>query len=243
MAGAPCPVKLMRRVASEMHMSEVIILYGLTESSPLMTATTVGDSLELRASTVGKAIPGIELKVVDPQTGEIVRRGAQGEILCRGHNVMLGYWNNAEATQSTIDRAGWLHSGDLGVMSESGYINITGRSKDMICRGGENVYPREIEEVLHHHPDISQAQVFGVPDAHLGEEVALWVMLKPDGKLDSEDVRAWLKERVAHFKVPKYIKFVTEFPMTVTGKVQKFAMRDLMIEEHGLKAAAEIQTA
>ncbi len=243
MAGAPCPVQLMRRVASEMHMQEVIILYGLTESSPLMTATTVEDSLEIRATTVGRIIPGIELKLIDPETGAIVPRGSQGEVLCRGHNVMLCYWNNPEATEKTIDKARWLHSGDLGTMNDEGYLNITGRSKDMICRGGENVYPREIEEFLHTHPDISQAQVFGVPDQHFGEEVAMWFIAKTGRNIDPEILRGWLKEHIAHFKVPKYIKMVSEFPMTVTGKVQKFVMRDRMIEELGLKSAAEVQTA
>lgn len=243
MAGAPCPVQLMRRVASEMHMEQVVILYGLTESAPLMTATTISDSLELRATTVGRIIPGIELKIVDPETQEILPKGSQGEILCRGHNVMLGYWNNPDATEKTIDKAGWLHSGDLGVMNHEGYLNITGRSKDMICRGGENVYPREIEEVLHTHPDISQAQVFGVPDEFLGEDVAMWFMVKHGRTVTPEDVQKWLKEKIAHFKVPKYIKVVDEFPMTVTGKIQKFVMRDHMIDELGLNKAAEIQTA
>lgn len=243
MAGAPCPVQLMRRVASEMHMEQVVILYGLTESAPLMTATTISDSLELRATTVGRIIPGIELKIVDPETQEILPKGSQGEILCRGHNVMLGYWNNPEATEKTIDKSGWLHSGDLGVMNNEGYLNITGRSKDMICRGGENVYPREIEEVLHTHPDISQAQVFGVPDEFLGEDVAMWFMVKPGRTTTPEDVQKWLKEKIAHFKVPKYIRVVEEFPMTVTGKIQKFVMRDRMVDELGLKKAAEIQTA
>lgn len=243
MAGAPCPVQLMRRVASEMHMEEVIILYGLTESAPLMTATTISDSLEVRATTVGKIIPGIELKIIDPESGEILPRGRQGEIVCRGHNVMMGYWDNPEATERTIDKTGWLHSGDLGVMNSHGYLNITGRSKDMICRGGENVYPREIEEVLHTHDCISQAQVFGVPDAKLGEEVAMWFMLKPSRHAEPEEIRRWLKDKIAHFKVPKYIKVVSEFPMTVTGKCQKFVMRDRMIDELGLKTAAEIETA
>ncbi len=243
MAGAPCPVQLMRRVASEMHMEQVIILYGLTESAPLMTATTISDTLEVRATTVGKIIPGIELKIIDPESGEILPRGAQGEILCRGHNVMMGYWDNPESTERTIDKTGWLHSGDLGVMNAQGCLNITGRSKDMICRGGENVYPREIEEVLHTHENISQAQVFGVPDARLGEEVAMWFMLKPGRTAELDEIRNWLKSKIAHFKVPKYIKVVSEFPMTVTGKCQKFVMRDRMIDELGLKKAAEIQTA
>lgn len=243
MAGAPCPVQLMKRVASEMHVEDVVILYGLTESAPLMTCTTVNDTMETRATTVGRVIPGVELKIVDTETGKIVPRGTQGEICCRGHNVMLGYWNNEAATKETIDKSGWLHSGDLAVMNAQGYVNITGRKKDMICRGGENVYPREVEEVLHTHPDVSQAQVFGLPDANLGEEVALWVMVRQGRELDAETLRLWLKERVAHFKVPKYIKVVDEFPMTVTGKIQKFVMRERMVEELGLQSAADIKTA
>lgn len=243
MAGAPCPVHLMKRVASEMHVEDVVILYGLTESAPLMTCTTVDDTMEARAATVGRVIPGVELKIVDTETGKIVPRGTQGEICCRGHNVMLGYWNNETATDETIDKSGWLHSGDLAVMNAEGYVNITGRKKDMICRGGENVYPREVEEVLHTHPDISQAQVFGLPDANLGEEVAMWVMLRQGKELDADTLRLWLKERVAHFKVPKYIKVVDEFPMTVTGKIQKFVMRQRMVEELGLQSAADIKTA
>lgn len=237
MAGAPCPVQLMRDVASRMKMEEIVILYGLTEASPLMTATTSNDSLEIRATTVGRVIPGIELKIVDAQTGEVVPRGVQGEICSRGHGVMLGYWNNPQATADAIDKNGWLHSGDLGVMNAQGFINITGRKKDMIIRGGENIYPREIEEVLHEHKSIAQAQVFGVPDARLGEDVATWIMLKQNETLSADEVREWLKERVAYFKVPKHVKIVTEFPMTVTGKCQKFVMRDLMAKELGLEAS------
>lgn len=243
MAGAPCPVELMRQVAEKMHMQDVVILYGLTESSPLMTATTVNDSLEVRSTTVGRAIAHTEVKIVDTETGEIVKRGDQGEICCRGHLVMLGYWKNPEATSLAIDSAGWLHSGDLGTMNSSGYLNITGRSKDMIARGGENVYPREIEEVLHHHEGISQAQVFGVPDHKLGEEVALWVVLRAGVELTPSDIKEWLKERVSHFKVPRYIKVVEQYPMTVTGKIRKFKMREAMIEELSLQSEAEIQTA
>ncbi len=243
MAGAPCPVQLMRRVQEQMHMEQIIILYGLTEVSPLMTATTLEDSLEIRATTVGRAIPGVEVKIIDAVSGEVVPRGTQGEICCRGHGVMLGYWMNPQATADCIDKSGWLHSGDLAVMNEQGYINITGRKKDMIIRGGENVYPREIEEVLHTHPSIAQAQVFGVPDSRLGEEVALWVMLKAGHTEEPKEIVVWLKERVAHFKVPKHVKVVTEFPMTVTGKIQKFVMRDKMIEELGLNTEAQIQTA
>ena len=243
MAGAPCPVELMKQVADRMHMHDVVILYGLTESSPLMTATTIDDTLEIRATTVGRAIAHAEVKIIDTETGEIVERGVQGEICCRGHLVMLGYWQNREATDATIDSGRWLHSGDLGTMNENGYVNITGRKKDMIARGGENVYPREIEEVLHRHPDISQAQVFGVPDHKLGEEVALWVVLKAGAALEPSDIKEWLKERVSYFKVPKYIKVVDQYPMTVTGKIRKFKMREAMIEELNLQSEAEIQTA
>lgn len=237
MAGAPCPVQLMRDVADRMKMQQIVILYGLTEASPLMTATTCNDSLEIRATTVGRVIPGIELKIVDAQTGEVVPRGVQGEICSRGHGVMLGYWNNPQATAEAIDKSGWLHSGDLGVMNADGFINITGRKKDMIIRGGENIYPREIEEVLHEHKGIAQAQVFGVPDARLGEEVSAWIMVKQGESLTPDEVREWLKERVAYFKVPKYVKLVSEFPMTVTGKCQKFVMRDMMAKELGLEAS------
>jgi fatty-acyl-CoA synthase len=243
MAGAPCPVQLMRRVASEMHVPEVVILYGLTEVSPLMTATTIHDSMETRATTVGRAIAGVEVKVIDPETGRVVPRGEQGEICCRGHGIMLGYYKNDEATNECIDVAGWLHSGDLGVMNCEGYLHITGRKKDMIIRGGENIYPREIEEVLHHHPQISQAQVFGVPDEKLGEEVCVWLMLRAGESLDTKELNEWMKERLAHFKIPRNIKVVSEFPMTVTGKIQKFAMRDAMVKELGLDRAAAIETA
>lgn len=243
MAGAPCPVHLMRRVANEMHMKEVVILYGLTEASPLMTATTIEDSLEVRATSVGRAIPGVEVKVVDPATGDLLSRGSQGEICCRGHGVMLGYWENPAATADAVDANGWLHSGDLGVMHENGLINITGRKKDMIIRGGENIYPREIEEVLHEHESIAQAQVFGVPDDRLGEEVAVWLKVKQGSNLEGKQITEWLKERIAYFKVPRYVKVVEEYPMTVTGKVQKFAMREQMIKELGLETASKIETA
>lgn len=243
MAGAPCPVQLMRRVASDMHVPEVVILYGLTEVSPLMTATNTGDTMEVRATTVGRAIAGVEVKIIDTISGALLRRGEQGEICCRGHGIMLGYWNNQQATDECIDSAGWLHSGDLGVMNKEGYLHITGRKKDMIIRGGENIYPREIEEVLHGHPAVAQAQVFGLPDQRLGEEVAVWVALKSGMQAAPEDLTAFLHERVAHFKVPRHIRFVSEFPMTVTGKIQKFAMRAAMVKELGLEKADAIETA
>ncbi len=243
LAGAPCPVQLMRRVASEMHMKDVVILYGLTEVSPLMTSTNVHDSLEVRATTVGRAIPGIEVKIIDPMTSDVLPLGEQGEICSRGHGVMIGYWNNAEATEQTIDKNGWLHSGDLGVMRETGLINITGRKKDMIIRGGENIYPKEVEDALLDHASIAQAQVFGIPDLVLGEDVAAWVLLKQGSATEPEQIKEWLKERISFFKVPKHIKIVTEFPMTVSGKVQKFAMRNEMIQELGLQTANQVQTA
>jgi fatty-acyl-CoA synthase len=182
------------------------------------------------------------VKLVD-DSGKILPRGAQGEICCRGHGIMLGYWQDPEATTNCIDTAGWLHSGDLGVMNAQGYLHITGRKKDMIIRGGENIYPREIEEVLHAHQAVAQAQVFGVPDRRLGEEVALWVTLKSGAEISEADLLGWLREQVAHFKVPRYVRFVSEFPMTVTGKIQKFAMRDKMIEDLGLQSDAAIETA
>ncbi len=222
MAGAPCPVQLMRRVASEMHVADVVILYGLTEVSPLMTSTNTQDTLEARATTVGRAIPGVEVKIIDALTGEILPRDTQGEVCCRGHGVMLGYWQNREATSETIDAAGWLHSGDLGVMNVGGYLHITGRKKDMI---------------------VAQAQVFGLPDVRLGEEVALWVALKAGASVSAEELVAFLKERIAHFKIPKHVRFVSEFPMTVTGKIQKFAMREAMVKELGLEQADAIETA
>ncbi len=243
MAGAPCPVELMRRVAERMHLGKLVIFYGLTECSPVITATTTDDSLETRATTVGKVIPHLEIKIVDPLTRKVVPRGAQGEICARGYAVMLGYWNNREATDESIDAGGWLRTGDLGVMNDSGYVHITGRAKDMVIRGGENIYPREVEEFLLTHPAISQAYAFGVPDSHLGEELALWVKLRAGVTSGEDEIKAWLKQRVAHFKVPRYIRFVTEFPMTVTGKVQKFAMREVMIRELGLERQAAEKTA
>lgn len=243
MAGAPCPVQLMKKVAAEMHIHDLVILYGLTEASPLITATTIDDSLEIRSSTVGRVVAGLEVKIVDTESNEVVPRGAQGELCSRGHGVMLGYWNNPGATREAIDSSGWLHTGDLAVMNEEGYVKITGRKKDMIIRGGENIYPRELEEVLHCHPSVSQAQVFGIPDAKFGEEVALWMTLRAGTTCDAKEITAWLKERVAYFKVPKHVRIVDAFPMTVTGKVQKFAMREIMIKELGLEAVSKIETA
>jgi fatty-acyl-CoA synthase len=244
MAGAPCPVELMKRVVDEMHASEMTIAYGMTETSPVSTATLRTDDQETRCSTVGTALPNVEIKIVDPETGETVGIGEKGELCSKGYIVMPGYWEDKAATDSSIDADGWMHTGDLAVMDERGYCNIVGRAKDMLIRGGENIYPREIEEVLFQHPAIAGVQVFGVPDQKMGEEVAAWVSLREGAAQPSEDeLRTFCRERLAHFKVPRYWKFVSEFPMTVTGKVQKFKMRDAAIEDFGLHDAANIATA
>ncbi|MBX9877086.1 MAG: AMP-binding protein [Candidatus Obscuribacterales bacterium] len=243
MAGAPCPVKLMEEVADKMHMTKVVIFYGLTEASPLITVTSATDSLEVRTTTVGSVLPHVECKVVDAETGALLPRGQQGEVCTRGYNVMLGYWHNKQATDDAIDAGRWLHTGDLGVLNEAGHLNITGRKKDMIIRGGENIYPREIEEVLHVHEKIAQAQIFGVPDKHFGEEVCAWIQLKEGVVAEGNEIKTWLKTRVAHFKVPRYVKFVSSYPKTVTGKIQKFVMRDQMIAELKLESAASVTTA
>jgi len=243
MAGAPCPVKLMEEVADKMHMTKVVIFYGLTEASPLITVTSATDSLEVRTTTVGRVLPHVECKIVDAETGAILPRGQQGEVCTRGYNVMLGYWHNKQATDDAIDAQRWLHTGDLGVLNDEGHLNITGRKKDMIIRGGENIYPREIEEVLHGHPDVAQVQIFGVPDEHFGEEICAWIQLKEGVNSTNEEIRTWLKSKVAHFKVPRYVKFVSSYPKTVTGKIQKFVMREQMIAELHLESAASVTTA
>jgi fatty-acyl-CoA synthase len=233
MAGAPCPVEVMKKVISRMHMSEVLIAYGQTECSPVNHMTLADDPLEKRVETVGRAGPHLEIKIVD-EHGEVVPVGEKGDICARGYAVMQGYWEDPERTADTIDAEGWLHSGDLGVMDAEGYVSVVGRLKDMIIRGGENIYPREIEEFLFTHPDIQDAKVIGVPDRKYGEEVCAWVQLRDGAELTEEDIRAFCKEHIAYFKVPRYIRLVEEFPMTVTGKVQKFKMREVMIEELGL---------
>lgn len=242
MAGAPCPIELMNNVVTKMHMPEVAIGYGMTETSPISTQSAWDDPLQRRVSTVGRVHPHVEIKIVDAN-GAIVPRGTAGEFCTRGYSVMKGYWNNEEATAASIDEAGWMHSGDLAVMDDEGYVNIVGRIKDMIIRGGENIYPREIEEFLHTHPAISQAQVIGIPSAKYGEEVMAWVKTKPGATLTQCDLETFCKGRIATYKMPRYWKFVTVFPMTVTGKVQKFRMRELAIEELGLAGAAVIKTA
>ncbi len=230
MAGAPCPVDVMKRVIADMHMEHVLIAYGQTELSPVNFLTLPDDPLEKRVETVGRAVPWIEVKLVDPE-GRVVPIDEKGEICTRGYSVMLGYWSDEEQTRETIDEARWLHSGDLGVMDEEGYLRIVGRIKDMIIRGGENIYPREIEEFLYTHPAISEVQVFGIPDARMGEEVCAWIKLEEGAALTDDEVRDYCNGRITHFKVPKHIRFVDEFPMTVTGKAQKFRMSEIMVEE------------
>jgi fatty-acyl-CoA synthase len=232
MAGAPCPVEVMKRVLAEMHMEDILIAYGQTELSPINNMTLPNDTLERRTETVGRAMPWVEIKVVDEE-GRVVPVGEKGEICTRGYSVMQGYWNDEERTAETIDSAGWLHSGDIATMDEAGYVRIVGRIKDMIIRGGENIYPREVEEFLYQHPAISEVQVFGVPDEKMGEEVCAWIQLNDGFELTDEDVKAHCRDQITHFKIPRHIRFVTEYPMTVTGKIQKFVMRDEMLEQLG----------
>ncbi|HOT06849.1 MAG: Acetyl-coenzyme A synthetase [Methanosaeta sp. PtaB.Bin039] len=243
MAGSPCPIEVMKKVSSLMNMTEVVITYGQTESSPGLTMSSTDDTLMQRVSTVGRPMPHTELKIVDPQSGKIVPRGQSGEICARGYAIMRGYYNNSEATDIAVDDAGWLHTGDLGILDQDDYCKITGRLKDMVIRGGENIYPREIEEFLYTHPDVSDVQVIGVPDARYGEELMAWVMLKKGCSATPEEIRDYCRGRIAHYKIPRYIKFVDSFPMTVTGKVQKYRMREASIKELGLQHAAGIDTA
>jgi fatty-acyl-CoA synthase len=228
--GAPCPEALMRRILDEMHMPDVTIIYGMTETSPISNQTRPDDTIERRVGTVGQAHPHVEIKVVSP-TGQIVPCGAQGEICMRGYSVMSGYWNDESATRQSIDSARWMHSGDLGVMDEHGYVTITGRSKDMVIRGGENIYPAEVEAFLFRHPAVAAVQGFGVPDEHWGEELCVWIKLKEGAIATEEEIRAFCRGQITHFKIPRHVRFVDEYPMTVTGKVQKFAMREIMTRE------------
>jgi fatty-acyl-CoA synthase len=239
MAGSPCPVEVMKQVIDRMGMAEVTIAYGMTETSPVSTQTRKDDSLERRVSTVGRVMPHLEVKVVDPETGLTVPRGTPGEFCTRGYSVMLGYWEQADKTAEAIDAARWMHTGDLAVMDDEGYLNITGRIKDMVIRGGENVYPREIEEFLYTHPDILDAQVIGVPDERYGEELMVWVRMKEGAAtLTAEAVREFCQGKLAHYKVPRYVHVVDEFPMTVTGKIRKVEMRERSVELLGLQKAA-----
>jgi fatty-acyl-CoA synthase len=243
MAGSPCPIEVMKKVNTLMNMREVEIAYGMTETSPVSCQSRVDSPLDKRVSTVGQVGPHLEIKIVDPATGKVVPVGQPGELCTRGYSVMLGYWNNPEATAQAIDSARWMHTGDLATMDEEGYINIVGRIKDMIIRGGENVYPREIEEFLYTHPKISDVQVIGVPDPKYGEEIMAWVQLKAGEQATTEEIREFCQGQIAHYKIPRYIKFVDSFPLTVTGKVQKFLMRQQSIQELGLESAASIETA
>jgi fatty-acyl-CoA synthase len=243
MAGSPCPVEVMKKVQALMHMPEVTICYGMTETSPVSTQTGRADPLEKRVSTVGRVHPHIELKVVDPATNAVVPRGTPGELCTRGYSVMLGYWNDAAATAASLDAAGWMHTGDLATMDDDGYVNIVGRIKDMIIRGGENVYPREVEEYLYTHPDVVDVQVIGVPSERYGEEVMAWVRLRPGADVTVTGLIEYCQGRIASYKIPRYWKFVDEFPTTVTGKVQKFRMREMAIAELRLQSAAAIETA
>ena len=229
MAGAPCPVEIMKRVISQMHMEDILIGYGQTEVSPLNHMTLPNDSLERRTETVGRAVPWVEIKVID-DSNRVVPVGEKGEICTRGYSVMREYWNDPERTAETIDEAGWLHSGDLATMDEEGYVRIVSRIKDMIIRGGENIYPREVEEFLYQHPAISEVQVFGIPHEKMGEEVCAWVQLNEGQSMTEDELKAFCQDQITHFKIPRHVRFVTEYPMTVTGKIQKFVMRDQMLE-------------
>jgi fatty-acyl-CoA synthase len=244
MAGSPCPVEVMKRVVDEMGMTEVTICYGMTETSPVSTQTGADDDLDRRTSTVGRVHPHLEVKVVNPETGLTVPRGETGEFCTRGYSVMRGYWDEPEKTAEVLDSARWMHTGDLAVMDADGYLNIVGRIKDMVIRGGENVYPREVEEFLYTHPDVVDTQVIGVPDERYGEELMAWVVLREGAEpLTAEAVRAFCAGKLAHYKVPRYVKVVDGFPMTVTGKVRKVEMREVSVVELGLQAAAAVRNA
>jgi fatty-acyl-CoA synthase len=237
MAGSPCPIEVMRQCIDKMNLREMTIGYGMTETSPVSTQTALNDPLDRRVSTVGRVHPHVEVKIID-SAGGIVPRGTPGEFCTRGYSVMLGYWDDPERTAQAVDAAGWMHTGDLATMDDEGYCNIVGRIKDMVIRGGENVYPREIEEFLYRHPKIQDVQVFGVPDERYGEEICAWIKLRAGEALTAEEVRAFCRDQIAHYKVPRHIRFVDEFPMTVTGKIQKFIMREQMTGELDVKEAA-----
>ena len=236
MAGAPCPTEVMNRCVRDMHLTEMTIGYGMTETSPVSTQTAIGDPIEKQTGSVGRVHPHAEIKIVDNE-GRIVPAGTPGELCTRGYCVMLGYWDDPEKTADAIDRNGWMHTGDLATMDDDGYFNIVGRIKDMVIRGGENIYPREIEEFLYRHPAIQDVQVFGVPDQRFGEELCAWIKIRPGSNLTADAVKDFCKDQIAHYKVPRHIRFVDEFPMTVTGKMQKFIMRETMTEELGVTTA------
>jgi len=243
MAGAPCPVEVMRKVVERMHMSEVTICYGMTETSPVSTQTGADDDLEHRTGTVGRVHPHVEIRIADPETGRTLPRGDPGEFQTRGYSVMLGYWDEPERTDEAIDPARWMHTGDLAVMADDGYVEIVGRIKDMIIRGGENVYPREIEEFLYGHPAVADVQVVGVPDERFGEEIMAWVIVREGATIDEDELRQYCQGKIAHYKIPRYVATCSDFPMTVTGKVQKHKLRARAIETLGLHTTAGVQTA
>jgi fatty-acyl-CoA synthase len=235
-AGAPCAIELMKRLVGEMHLDEITIAYGMTETGPVSFETSVHDPVERRVTTVGRVLPHTEVKIVDPD-GRVVPTGTAGELLTRGYCVMPGYWNDPQRTAKAIDETRWIRSGDIATLDAEGYCNIVGRLKDMLIRGGENIFPRAIEEFLFTHPKIEDVQVIGVPDSKYGEEVCAWIKLRPGETANAEEIRAFCKGHIAHFKIPRYVKFVDAFPMTVTGKVQKYVMRQKMAEELGLQEA------
>jgi fatty-acyl-CoA synthase len=243
MAGSPCPIEVMKRVQKDMHMPEITICYGMTETSPVSTQSKTDDPLDKRVATVGCVHPNVEVKIVDPASGRLVPRGSVGELCTRGYSVMLGYWDDLHSTRQAIDRARWMHTGDLAIMDGDGYVNIVGRIKDMVLRGGENIYPREVEEFLYTKPEIADVQVIGVPDAKYGEELMAWIKLRAGVSLTGEQLRAYCKGKIATFKIPRYWKFVDGFPMTVNGKIQKYKMREVAVQELNLQGAANIKTA
>jgi fatty-acyl-CoA synthase len=235
MAGSICPVEVMKRCINDMNMAELSIAYGMTELSPVACQTLIDDDLERRTASIGRAHPHVQIQIVDAATGDIVERGEPGEFCARGYGVMLGYWNDEVKTREAIDADGWMHTGDLAVMRPDGYCNIVGRIKDMVIRGGENVYPREVEEFLYTHPDIEDAQVIGVPDEKYGEEICAWIRMKPGrSPLDAQAVREFANGKLAHYKIPRYVHIVDEFPMTITGKVRKIEMREVTVKVLGL---------
>ncbi len=243
MAGSPCPIEVMRRTMTDMHMEQVTIAYGMTETSPVSTQTATDDPVDKRVGTVGRVQPHIEIKIVDPETGDTVPRGVAGEFCTRGYSVMNGYWEDPARTAEAIDPDGWMHTGDTAVMDTDGYVNIVGRIKDMVIRGGENVYPREIEEFLYTHPLIKDVQVIGVPDEKYGEEIMAWIQVAEGTSLSAEDVRRYCEGKIAHYKIPRYVEVIEEFPMTVTGKIQKFKLREQAVEQLSLQSAAAVETA
>ncbi len=235
MAGSPCPIEVMKRVVRDMHLEQITIAYGMTETSPVSCQSSTATPLDKRVSTVGTVQPHLEVRIIHPETGAVVPRGTSGELCTRGYSVMHGYWGDEAKTREAIDAEGWMHTGDLATMDAEGYVNIVGRIKDMVIRGGENVYPREIEEFLYRHPQVQDVQVVGVPDARYGEELCAWIIAKPGAEPTEEGIRAFCQGQIAHYKVPRHIRFVTEFPMTVTGKIQKFKIREAMKEQLGLQ--------